>query len=114
MRSLGPSMASHPTLSLKNLPLRTFETGDGLAPQTPQTPSTPGSSRGLNALSSKVTAVLSTSYADSEFREALGILDERGVENSAETRRRLRLDLQKEVIDSNGAIIADFGKVAEV
>jgi hypothetical protein len=41
-------------------------------------------------------------------------LDERGVQNTAETRRQLRLDLQKEVIDSNGEIIDEFAKVAEV
>lgn len=34
--------------------------------------------------------------------------------NDAETRRRVRLDLQKEVIDSNGEVIAEFGRVAEV
>ncbi|KAL8378316.1 hypothetical protein RB599_008222 [Gaeumannomyces hyphopodioides] len=67
----------------------------------------------LNPLSSKVTSVLSTSYADSEFRDALALLDSRGLQNSAETRRRLRLDLQKEVIDSNGQIINEFGRVAD-
>lgn len=68
----------------------------------------------LNPLSSKVTSVLSTSYADSEFRDALALLDSRGLRNTAETRRRLRLDLQKEVIDSNGQIINEFGRVADV
>ena len=68
---------------------------------------------GGNPLSTKLTSVLSTSYVDSEFREALALLDERGVSNSAETRRRLRLDVQKEVIDSNGQIIAEFGRVAD-
>ena len=67
-----------------------------------------------NPLSSKATTILSSSYADTEFREALGLLDERGVLNTAETRRQLRLDLQKEVIDSNGEIIDEFAKVAEV
>lgn len=68
----------------------------------------------MNPLSSKVTSVLSTSYADSEFRDALALLDSRGLQNTAETRRRLRLDLQKEVIDSNGQIINEFGRVADV
>lgn len=67
----------------------------------------------MNPLSSKVTSVLSTSYADSEFRDALALLDSRGLQNTAETRRRLRLDLQKEVIDSNGQIINEFGRVAD-
>lgn len=68
----------------------------------------------MNPLSSKVTTVLSSSYADTEFREALALLDERGVANTAETRRQLRLDLQKEVIDSNGEIVDEFARVAEV
>jgi conserved oligomeric Golgi complex subunit 6 len=89
---------------------------DGIAasPLSPGAPSTPGLPlRSANALSSKVTSVLSTSYADAEFRDALGLLDERGLGNSAETRRQLRLDVQKEVIESNGQVITEFGRVAE-
>ena len=78
------------------------------------TPITPSATARSTALSNKLTSVLSASYADSEIRDALGLLDVRGVENNAETRRRLRLDAQKEVIDCNGAIVQDFGKVAEV
>jgi conserved oligomeric Golgi complex subunit 6 len=66
------------------------------------------------ALTSKVATILSTSYSDAEFRDALALLDERGVKNDPETRRQLRLDLQKEVIDSNSSVIAEFGKIAEV
>lgn len=77
-------------------------------------PPTPSSLRASNPLSSKVTSLLSTSYADSDFRDALSLLDERGVHNTPETRRQLRLDLQRELIDSNGEIITEFGKVAEV
>ncbi|KAH8645632.1 oligomeric Golgi complex subunit 6 [Xylariales sp. PMI_506] len=81
---------------------------------SPPTPSSPGLPlRTSNPLSSKVTSVLSTSYADAEFRDALALLDERGIRNSAETRRQLRLDVQKEVIESNGQIIKEFGAVAE-
>ena len=58
--------------------------------------------------------MLSASYADLEIRDALKLLDERGVESNAETRRQLRLDIQKDVIDSNGDIIREFGLVAEV
>lgn len=58
--------------------------------------------------------MLSSSFADTEFKEALALLDERGIQNTEETRRQLRLDLQKEVIDSNGEIIDEFAKVAEV
>lgn len=41
------------------------------------------------------------------------MLDERGLQNTAETRRNLRLDIQQELIDCNGEIVQDFGKVAE-
>ena len=67
-----------------------------------------------NALSNKLSSVLSASYADSEIRDALNDLDEKGIRNTAETRRRLRLDAQKEVIQRNGTVIQDFGHVAEV
>ncbi|KAK3322093.1 oligomeric complex COG6-domain-containing protein [Apodospora peruviana] len=86
------------------------EASDFLRPPLP--PSSP-STRGVNPLSAKVASVLSTSYADTEFREALALLDDRGLQNTAESRRKLRLDLQKEVIDSNGEIITEFAKVAE-
>lgn len=61
-----------------------------------------------------MTTVLSTSYADSEFRDALQLLDSRNLKNTPETRRQLRLGLQKEVIDSNGEIVSQFGRVADV
>lgn len=80
----------------------------------PQSPSTTSSARALNPISSKVTTVLSTSYADSEFRDALQLLDSRDLKNTPETRRQLRLGLQKEVIDSNGEIVSQFGRVADV
>ena len=67
-----------------------------------------------NALSNRVSSVLSASYADAEIRDALRTLDEKSIRNSAETRRRLRLDVQKEVIERNGNVIKDFGCVTEV
>ena len=67
-----------------------------------------------NALSNKLAGVLSASYADSEIRDALRSLDEKKVKNTAETRRQLRFDVQKEVIERNGAVVQDFGRVAEV
>lgn len=76
--------------------------------------SSPSTAPRPSALSNRLTSVLSASYADSDIRDALETLDERNVRNTAETRRQLRLDVQKEVIDSNGAIIKDFGKAAEV
>lgn len=100
------------SLSLGQLPLRSPAPIDGSG-SGPQTPSTAASFKGVNAFSSKVTTVLATSYADAEFRDALALLDERGITNSAATRRQLRLNLQKEVIESNGDIISEFGKVSD-
>ena len=98
---------------VRSLVLSPRDSSELLSPTGPLTPaSTKGA--GTSALSSKIASVLSTSYADTEFREALFLLDERGLQNVAENRRKLRLDLQKEVIDSNGEIIHEFGKVAEV
>jgi hypothetical protein len=65
-------------------------------------------------LSNRLTSVLSASYADSDIRDALETLSVRGIHNTAETRRQLRLDVQKEVVDSNAEIVRDFGNVAEV
>lgn len=67
-----------------------------------------------NPLSSRVTSVLSAGYTDPEIRDALALLDSRGLENNSETRRQLRLNVQKEVIQSNGEVIREFGHVAEV
>lgn len=67
-----------------------------------------------NALSNKLSSVLSASYADSEIRDALRTLDENQIRNTAETRRGIRLDIQKEVIERNGDIVKEFGHVAEV
>ncbi|KAL4743605.1 oligomeric Golgi complex subunit 6 [Aspergillus similis] len=66
-----------------------------------------------NALSNRLTSVLSVSYADSDIRDALETLSLRGVHNTAEVRRQLRFDVQKEVVDCNAEIVRDFGNVAE-
>jgi hypothetical protein len=84
---------------------------NGLSPASPQVGTT---SRGVNALSSRITSVLSASYADLEIRGALETIDERKIQNTAETRRQIRLDVQREVIECNGEIVKDFGQVAEV
>lgn len=76
-------------------------------------PLSPPSQRST-ALSNRLTSVLSASYADSDIRDALETLSIRGIHNTAETRRQLRLDVQKEVIDCNAEIVRDFGQVAEV
>ena len=87
-------------------------TADGgnsiLSPTTPSS-AVPKS----NALQNRVTSLLSASYADLEIRDALSMLDERGLRNTAETRRNLRLDVQQELIECNGEIVRDFGDVAE-
>ena len=67
-----------------------------------------------NVLNTRITSVLSASYADSEIRDALKTLDEKGTQNNAETRRRLRLDTQGDVLQRNGDIVKEFGQVAEV
>ncbi|KAL5424273.1 Golgi transport complex subunit 6 [Paraphaeosphaeria minitans] len=80
---------------------------------SPASPAPGAASRGSNALSARITSVLSASYADLEIRDALETLDARGVQNTADTRRQLRLDVQKEVIQCNGEVVKDFGQVAE-
>lgn len=67
-----------------------------------------------NALGTKVTSVLSSSYADHEIRDALRLLDDRGLQNDQDTRRNLKTNAQKDVIDCNAKIVDDFGAVAEV
>ncbi|KAJ1325577.1 conserved oligomeric Golgi complex subunit 6 [Microdochium nivale] len=98
-------MASYGLGSLE-LPVRDSRSSSPLSPPT-------SSTRTANPVSSKVTTVLSTSYADAEFRDALALLDQRAVANTPEVRRQLRLDVQKEVIDGNGQILSEFGRVAE-
>ncbi|RKF61444.1 Conserved oligomeric Golgi complex subunit 6 [Erysiphe neolycopersici] len=70
------------------------------------------SSRGQYLLASKVNSILSMSYADSDIKDALCILDTRGLSNTNATRRQLRYDIQKEVIKSNGFIIEELGYVS--
>ena len=67
-----------------------------------------------NALQSRITSVLSASFADLEIRDSLETLDARQTRNTAETRRNLRLEAQQELIQCNGEIISDFGEVAQV
>lgn len=83
------------------------------ASSTPLSATTANAPRS-NALSNKLTSILSASYTDFEIRDGLETLDKREIKNTPDTRRRLRLDVQKEVIECNGDIIKDFGAVAEV
>ncbi|KAL1621682.1 Golgi transport complex subunit 6 [Neofusicoccum ribis] len=66
-----------------------------------------------SALSTRISSVLSASYADLEIRDALETLDARGLKNTQDMRRQLRLDVQREVVQCNGDIVQDFGRVAE-
>ncbi|KAL4874524.1 oligomeric Golgi complex subunit 6 [Aspergillus karnatakaensis] len=87
-----------------------------LSPRTSSptsSPLSPPAQERSNALSNRLRSVLSVSYADSDIRDALETLSLRGVHNTAEVRRQLRLDVQKEVVDCNAEIVQDFGKVAE-
>ncbi|KAL4934019.1 Golgi transport complex subunit COG6 [Aspergillus undulatus] len=91
-------------------------TASSLSPRTASPASSPLSpplQQRSNALSNRLTSVLSVSYADSDIRDALETLSLRGVRNTAEVRRQLRLDVQKEVVDCNAEIVRDFGNVAE-
>jgi hypothetical protein len=90
-----------------------FPPGASTGSSPAQSPLSPPTQRS-SALSNRLTSVLSASYADSDIRDALETLSVRGIHNSPETRRQLRLDVQKEVVDCNGEIVRDFGKVAEV
>lgn len=91
---------------------------DGISGHDPAHPLSPigdaSSAKKANALSTKIATVLSSSYADSELRDALRQLEVRQIANSDEIRRSLKLDAQKEVIDANARIVNDFGQVAEV
>jgi hypothetical protein len=91
-----------------------FPAGASNGPSPASSPLSPPPSQRSTALSTRLTSVLSASYADSDIRDALETLSVRGIHNTAETRRQLRLDVQKEVVDSNAEIVRDFGNVAEV
>lgn len=74
----------------------------------------PGQPQKSNALQSRITSVLSASFADLEIRDSLETLDSRKTRNTPETRRNLRLEAQQELIECNGEVIKDFGQVAQV
>ncbi|CAG8153663.1 unnamed protein product [Penicillium nalgiovense] len=85
---------------------------NGASTPTASSPLSPPTQR-PTALTNRLTTVLSASYADSDIRDSLETLSVRGIHNTEETRRQLRLDVQKEVVDCNAEIVKDFGKVAE-
>ena len=83
-------------------PLTATVGADGLAP----------TSKRSTALTAKLTSVLSLSYSDHEIRDVLRILDSRAISNDEDTRRALKADAQREVIECNARIVDDFGVVA--
>ncbi|OQE96450.1 hypothetical protein PENNAL_c0001G04457 [Penicillium nalgiovense] len=85
---------------------------NGASTPTASSPLSPPTQR-PTALTNRLTTVLSASYADSDIRDSLETLSVRGIHNTEETRRQLRLDVQKEVVDCNAEIVKDFRKVAE-
>jgi len=87
---------------------------DLLSPTATTPPATGAASYRPSALSTRITSVLSSSYADLDIRDALETLDARGIQNTPEARRNLRLDVQREIIQCNGEVVRDFGRVAEV
>ncbi|KAK7207778.1 oligomeric Golgi complex subunit 6 [Myxozyma melibiosi] len=87
-----------------------FSGGDGAA-KTPASLSVSGSSRS-NLLSLKLSEILSTSYTDSNTRDALQLLGERIQENTPEMRRQFRANVEAEVIEANGQVLEQFSKIA--
>lgn len=77
-------------------------------------PVSPTYSRSSNPLLSRITEVLSTSYADTEFRQTLQLVDERRVHSDPKAKRGLKLALHREVLEQNGCILHEFRKVVEV
>ena len=67
-----------------------------------------------SASQQRLASVLSASYIDADIRNALAVLDTRFVENTAETRRQLLVNVQGDVIRSNAQIVRGFALVAEV
>ncbi|KAH0489120.1 hypothetical protein TgHK011_009564 [Trichoderma gracile] len=71
------------------------------------------SAKGSDLMVLKVASVLSTSYSDNDFRDAILLADERAVGSNVTNRRQLRLDLLGEAIGCNGEIVKEMGLVAE-
>lgn len=67
-----------------------------------------------SALQARISDVLSSSYSDIDIRDSLKTLDLHDINNTPESRRNLRLQVQQELIQCDGEIIQDFGQVAEV
>lgn len=73
-----------------------------------------GLDRRGNALTNKLTRVLSSSYADTEIRDALRLFDARYGHKGGDDDLDLRYEAQREMIEANAQIVNDFSRVAEV
>ncbi|KIW69026.1 hypothetical protein PV04_04930 [Phialophora macrospora] len=106
-------MATPFLASLDGFPSTATSTSPNIldSPITPESDGGP-SKRTTALLNTKLSSVLSSSYADHEIRDTLRLLDARGVHNDEYTRRHLKASAQKEVIDCDARIVADFGQVA--
>ncbi|KAF8543069.1 oligomeric complex COG6-domain-containing protein, partial [Trichophaea hybrida] len=61
----------------------------------------------------RLATVLSASYIDADIRNALAVLDTRFVENTAESRRQLRISVQGDVIRSATVRLYDHFTISE-
>ncbi|KAL7807711.1 intra-golgi transport complex, subunit 6 [Trichoderma aethiopicum] len=82
---------------------------DGL----PSTLSNASIAKGSDLMVMKVASILSTSYSDNDFRDAILLADQRAAGSNVKKRRQLRLDLLGEAIGCNGEIVGEMGLVAE-
>ncbi|KAF1809000.1 oligomeric complex COG6 [Eremomyces bilateralis CBS 781.70] len=65
-----------------------------------------------STVSSRISNILSVSYADQAIRDALQTLQSRGASDYNQVRRHFYHDVQKETIQCNAEVVQDFGKIA--
>lgn len=68
----------------------------------------------MDPFSQKLTSILSAPYSDADIRDALLVLDPRLAQNTPDSRRQLRVNVQADVIQTNAVIVREFSKIAEV
>lgn len=93
----------------------TVDIHDGSVSQDPDSVGLDASfSKRGTALSNKLTSILSSSYADTETRDALRLFDLRYGDKWAKTEFDVKYEAQREVTEANARIVDDFSKVAKV
>lgn len=85
--------------------------GDGFSPSDELFETGTGKS---NVLSAKTTQILSYSATDPDIKDALTTFPYEFDQNTAETRRKLRVQVFQDTVLSNASIIKDFGLIASV